>query len=99
MRDAGLTTMLLDDISGSEENGSSSSSSSSDEQYESHSPAATKRLPLQESSSHGQLFNRLVRRGDEQTTSLKDEIKSSFSRMENKFKTDNDKSKGVETEV
>jgi hypothetical protein len=97
MRDAGLTSTSLDDISDGEANGDSSSSSS-DETNDSHE-TKTKRLPLQESGSHGQLFNRLVRRGDEQTTSLKDEIKSKFSRIENRFKTDNDKSKGVETEV
>lgn len=85
----------LGDIPSGEEDTGSSSDEDSDDSNESK----TKRLPLQENSSHGQLFNRLIRKGDDQTTSFKDEIKSNFSRLENKFKTDNDKSKGVETEV
>ncbi|UZJ53850.1 hypothetical protein CBS101457_003170 [Exobasidium rhododendri] len=51
------------------------------------------------SGSRGQLINRFVRRGDHETTSIKDEIRDNFTLLKNKFHTDNDKSNGVETEV
>lgn len=103
IQDAGLAdqSKVFDNVpsdpENSEDSDSSSSSSSSSEGGEGSS--TTKRLPLQESGSRGQLFNRLARKGDNETSSLKDEFRDSVAHFKNKFRTDNDKTSGVETEV
>jgi hypothetical protein len=96
IRDAGLASQskVYENIPSDAESSSSSSSNESG-----GDSAIKKRLPLQESGRRGQLFNRLARRGDEEATSLKDEVRNNISRLQNKFRTDTDKTKGVETEV